>query len=787
MAILCSILGFLKSVLQGVRKGTKKASAIISTLKGALLGIFISCFLIIAIIGSMTVAVGDMFSWLRNKFPGQEYHQIIDKLSDKDMEEMKKLFGDAFNVKKIKGYAKEEIASVESSVQAKSTTIKDGKESISNYNLDVSSITNKYKTRWQLIAALDILRNTANDTSNNEVVDMASSSIRPVFDWGYDKYSEDTTDYTKLWEVTSTIDPEYNKGQEVINSDGYSSAAEHYITKKIPLAYPTKISTPFKTYNYKITEDVVVKNENWSKKTLVSEVKIPEKVPTKKVDDKTKPIYGEPIPTVILKDIKTGKKKSLEVDKNNIQKPNYVDPKDVFTYHKGVYEDDNYIFTNDRDTKQQIKIPKKLINYYKFVDGDYKVSIEYVENIVAYEQKQLYKEVVHITRTYKSVKRKVVKDVISSITETDEPSRFITYINNLNVSVNDIDMLQEIAVNLPDALDVVDLLQIIRNGNYSDGAMGGGNSVNISSSEAGFSGEIPLFYQSDTRWANKMYGTATMYDSACGPTSLAMVITGLQGNIKGLDTNNDGILDPYEAACWSNSNGYRVPNVGTSHALYAALGQKVGLTVREYETSAYESVKADLKKGLPVIVSMIGHKTIVPGGGHFLVLTSIDANGNVTINDPFWKKNNNGAKFSFNAVLLEAVRFWSFDNPNKVSSNFTATAYTGRPEEGGEYGADGYYLGDKDLRHKIIAVDKSVIKLGTRVYITVPENCRYFSMPDGTKVDMNGWYTAHDTGNAIKGNIIDIYFGTDKNGTKHYVDLSNKFGRQKIIVSKIGK
>lgn len=786
MAILCSILGFLKSVLQGVRKGTKKASAIISTLKGALLGIFISCFLIIAIIGSMTVAVGDMFSWLRSKFPGQEYHQIVDKLSDKDMEEIKKSFGDAFNVKKIKGYAKEELASVESSVKAKSTTIKNGEESTSNYKLDISSITNKYKTHWQLLAAIDILRNTANDTSNSEVVDTATS-IRPVFDWGYDKYSEDTTDYTKQWEVESTIDPEYKNGQEVINSDGFSSAKEEYVTKKIPLAYPKKITTPFKTYTYSITEDVVTKNENWSNKTLVKETKKTEQVPTKTVDDKSKPIYGEPTATVILKDTKIGSEKVFIVEDTKIQIPLSVYPKDTFTYHKGVYEEHNYIFTNDRLPDQQIKIPKNLVNYNKFVNGDYEVTVSNTQKIVGYKQIQQYKQVVHIKRVYKSVKRKVVKDIISSITETDEPSKFISYINNLNVSVNDIDMLQEIAINLPNAYDVVDLLQIIRNGNYSDGAMGGGDSVNISSSEAGFSGEIPLFYQSDPRWANKMYGTANMYDSGCGPTSLAMVITGLQGNISGLDTNNDGILDPYEAACWSNSNGYRVPNVGTSHALYAALGQKVGLTVREYETSAYESVKADLKKGLPVIVSMIGHKTIVPGGGHFLVLTSIDANGNVTINDPFWKKNNNGAKFSFNAVLLEAVRFWSFDNPNKVSSNFTATAYTGRPEEGGEYGADGYYLGDKDLRHKIIAVDNSVIKLGARVYITVPENCRYFTMPDGTQVDMNGWYTAHDTGSAIKGNKIDIYFGTDKNGSRQYVDLANKFGRQKIVVSKIGK
>jgi 3D (Asp-Asp-Asp) domain-containing protein len=72
----------------------------------------------------------------------------------------------------------------------------------------------------------------------------------------------------------------------------------------------------------------------------------------------------------------------------------------------------------------------------------------------------------------------------------------------------------------------------------------------------------------------------------------------------------------------------------------------------------------------------------------------------------------------------------------------------------------------------------------------VPQGQRYQKMPDGTTVDMNGWYTAVDTGNLIKGHGgeyiggsrtagVDIYFGSPS-----YMTLCDGFGRQTIYVSK---
>lgn len=73
-----------------------------------------------------------------------------------------------------------------------------------------------------------------------------------------------------------------------------------------------------------------------------------------------------------------------------------------------------------------------------------------------------------------------------------------------------------------------------------------------------------------------------------------------------------------------------------------------------------------------------------------------------------------------------------------------ATAYDPSPEQNGGYG--GITATGTALRPGVIAVDPSVIALGSRVYI---------EYPDGSEM---GYFVAEDTGGAIKGNRIDILF-----------------------------
>ena len=77
----------------------------------------------------------------------------------------------------------------------------------------------------------------------------------------------------------------------------------------------------------------------------------------------------------------------------------------------------------------------------------------------------------------------------------------------------------------------------------------------------------------------------------------------------------------------------------------------------------------------------------------------------------------------------------------------TATAYDPSPEENGGYG--GMSATGVPLQKGVIAVDPSVIPLGSRVYIEAVDGSWSY-----------GYAVAADTGGAIKGNKVDLLFMT---------------------------
>jgi len=128
-----------------------------------------------------------------------------------------------------------------------------------------------------------------------------------------------------------------------------------------------------------------------------------------------------------------------------------------------------------------------------------------------------------------------------------------------------------------------------------------------------------------------------------------------------------------------------------------------------------------------------------------------------------------------------------FNQDNIATSNrnkgidkgiFTATAYDlsvqscGKTEEHPAYGitANGTDLKGQTLESaRAIAVDPNVIPLGTKVYIEfIDEEYQY----------LNGEYTAVDTGSAIKGEKIDIFFGSGD-----VAEEVRQFGVRKVKVT----
>jgi 3D (Asp-Asp-Asp) domain-containing protein len=92
-----------------------------------------------------------------------------------------------------------------------------------------------------------------------------------------------------------------------------------------------------------------------------------------------------------------------------------------------------------------------------------------------------------------------------------------------------------------------------------------------------------------------------------------------------------------------------------------------------------------------------------------------------------------------------------------------ATAYTSSPAENGKWGAVDYF--GNTLSLGTIAVDPSVIPLGTQMFIT---GYAFPDLPEGGFIA-----TATDTGSAVKGEHIDIYVPSDRK-------QALKFGKQTV-------
>ncbi len=135
--------------------------------------------------------------------------------------------------------------------------------------------------------------------------------------------------------------------------------------------------------------------------------------------------------------------------------------------------------------------------------------------------------------------------------------------------------------------------------------------------------DVVYYNQADARWGDLAYGkTGTIARSACGPTSLAMVVSSL----------TDRIIEPPEMVEWAYENGYRAEGNGSYHSLIPEGAEHFGLTVEGAAYNEGQKIVDALTSGKLVIAIMTkGHFT---NGGHFIVLRGVTANGNILVADP---------------------------------------------------------------------------------------------------------------------------------------------------------
>lgn len=164
--------------------------------------------------------------------------------------------------------------------------------------------------------------------------------------------------------------------------------------------------------------------------------------------------------------------------------------------------------------------------------------------------------------------------------------------------------------------------------------------------------EIKYFYQFN--YPNEPYTDATtIAKSGCATCCLAMCISSM--------TSAD--VTPPDMAKWLGDRDYYVAGEGTKWSGIKACAEAYGLNVHEIRYGDTGGVTSALANGHPVI--MIAGPGVFTRHGHYIVLTGIDENGMVSINDP-GSTQRTARKWSIDTIMsnastkcgLGAYTFW---------------------------------------------------------------------------------------------------------------------------------
>ena len=169
-------------------------------------------------------------------------------------------------------------------------------------------------------------------------------------------------------------------------------------------------------------------------------------------------------------------------------------------------------------------------------------------------------------------------------------------------------------------------------------------------------GKFIYFNQGDAAWNSSGYGIRA---AGCGPTSMAVCISTLTGKW----------VTPVDTTSWAYEQGY-YSSAGSEHRAIPAMAEHWGLKCDGLGTN-YQKIKESLKHGRPV-VSLMGSGYFTRGG-HFMVLTEIDSNDNVTVADVGSRKRSQ-YKYSLHDVISQSKvasaggPFWSIYKQGKAKT-----------------------------------------------------------------------------------------------------------------------
>lgn len=199
-----------------------------------------------------------------------------------------------------------------------------------------------------------------------------------------------------------------------------------------------------------------------------------------------------------------------------------------------------------------------------------------------------------------------------------------------------------------------------------------GNGPRFTNSTKLFGGRGPdelngstYYSQEDSRWKNNAYNmgqdNATMGDSGCGPTAMAMVASDMTGsNVK-----------PTDMASLAESTGDR-DETGTNWNFIGHAAGAMGMSSQQTLNPSAEEISNELDQGNPVVLSGVtgGYGNRKPSinhgafgsaytpAGHYVVAVGKDTQGNAVINDP--RGPEYSGSYDINSLANETGSSWTF-------------------------------------------------------------------------------------------------------------------------------
>lgn len=167
---------------------------------------------------------------------------------------------------------------------------------------------------------------------------------------------------------------------------------------------------------------------------------------------------------------------------------------------------------------------------------------------------------------------------------------------------------------------------------------------------------VVYYNQLDERWKTEAYGTDNIGGYACGPTSMAIVISSLTSNS----------MDPIQMSQWAFENGYWCSGSGSYHSLIPGAAEEWGLKVEGCTASEPQRIVDALANGKLVVAIMTkGHFT---SSGHFIVLRGVTADEKILVADPA-SYSRSEKEWDLNIILNEASKHAGAGGPFWIIGN----------------------------------------------------------------------------------------------------------------------